>query len=178
MNAVEDKTCVKFVNRTDQVDFVFITSGLGECKSKVGRMGGKQNMTLVKPNGYGCHSKGKILHEIVHLLGFHHFHHSPNRDKFIKINWENVDSEKVEKFHLNQEEDVTDFGTGYDYDSILHSKQTKYSKDKVNITIETRDPKNQHRIGQRKKLSDGDILRINRMYKCDEKNYLNKTELE
>lgn len=61
---------------------------------------------------------------------------------------------------------MTDFGTGYDYDSIVHPRKTRYSINNT-VTIETVDPKNMARIGQREKMSDGDILRINRMYKCD-----------
>jgi hypothetical protein len=174
METIENTTCVKFVNHTDQTDFVFITDGTGSCKSKVGRIGGKQKMKLP---GQGCREKGKLLHEMVHLLGFHHLHQSPLRDNHIKINWENVDSERRSKFNMKSEEDVTDFGTGYDYDSIVHPRSVRYSKNK-SITFETRDPSKQHRIGQRNRLSEGDILRINRMYKCEDMKNLNKTELE
>lgn len=103
------------------------------------------------------------------MLGFHHIHISPNRDDHIKIIWENIAPNAVKNFRKRTDDGrLTDFGTGYDYDSIMHTNSVAYSPT-GRITIETVDPKNQHRIGQRDKLSDGDILRINRMYKCDEK---------
>lgn len=172
---IENTTCVRFVNHTSEPDFAVVTSGSSICRSEVGRRGGRQKVKLVKPNGEGCFNRGKILHEFVHLLGFHHFHRSPMRDDHIKINWENIDREQDRKLYVKSSSDLTDFGTGYDYDSILHPRRTRYSKN-GNVTFETVDPKNNHRIGQREKLSEGDILRINRMYKCEDMNHDNKTE--
>lgn len=166
MKTIENVTCVRFVNHTIEPDFVVVTGGLNACKSKIGRQGGKQVVKLIKPGGNGCFSKGKILHEFVHLLGFHHFQRSPIRDNHINVNWDNVNPESEHKFDMRSSEEMTDFGTGYDYDSIVHPRKTRYSLNNT-VTIETVDPKNMDRIGQREKLSDGDILRINRMYKCE-----------
>lgn len=182
---IENSTCVKFVNHTTERNFVLITGGEDACISKIGRRGGKQVVKLVKPNGGGCHTtvmskkkpkiiqlshnkfQGKILHEFLHLLGFYHLHRSPIRDRHIRIIWENV--KPGYEYELREESnEVSDFGTPYDYDSLVHVKNTKYSKN-GKVTIETIDPKNRDKIGQRIQLSEGDIMRINRMYKCDEK---------
>jgi Astacin (Peptidase family M12A) len=174
MRMIENSTCVRFVNYTDQADFVLVTSGANACKSMVGKRGGKQIMKLVKPNGGGCFGHGKILHEFLHLLGFNHFHKSPVRDNHVRIVWENVKPGYENKFDKRSSKELTDFGTGYDFDSLVHPSNTTYSKN-GKITIETADPKDSVNMGQRKKLSDGDIMRINRMYKCDETNSQNKT---
>jgi hypothetical protein len=164
---IENVTCVRFVNYTDEVDYVNITGKFfRSCKSKVGRRGGEQTVKL--PWGK-CNKTGHILHEFVHTLGFHHIVNSPNRDDYIEIVWENVDPTYKNRFYkMYDYGQLSDFGTGYDYDSILHTPHKGYSIT-GSSTIKTLDPNNQHRIGQRKRLSDGDILRINRMYKCDEK---------
>lgn len=62
-------------------------------------------------------------------------------------------------------------GVKYDYQSIMHYGKDffgKISKDKsrVLMTIKTKDPKYQDAIGQRRYLSKGDILLVNRMYGC------------
>lgn len=101
----------------------------------------------------------------MHLLGFYHLHRSPDRDNHIKINWKNVKSGYEYELSENADDEVTDFGTSYDYDSLMHVRNTKYSKN-GEVTIETIDPKYRDKIGQRLGLSKGDIERINRMYKC------------
>lgn len=47
---IENSTCVRFVNYTNEEDFVNVTwySG-GSCKSKIGRRGGSQSMKMLTP---------------------------------------------------------------------------------------------------------------------------------
>lgn len=103
----------------------------------------------------------------MHLLGFYHIHKSANRDEHIRIKWENVIPERKHKLEKRTDyEKLSDFGVGYDVDSILHYSKTSYSKNGEN-TIETIDATDQDRIGQRIALSVKDIERINRMYQCE-----------
>jgi hypothetical protein len=99
------------------------------------------------------------------LLGFYHLHKSPDRDDHIRIIWKNVKTGYDFELSEKQDDEVTDFGTPYDYDSLMHVGNTKYSKN-GEMTIETKNPINRDKIGQRVGLSEGDIERINRMYKC------------
>lgn len=69
MKIIENFTCVRFVNHSNQQNYVFLTGGDEACISKIGMRGGQQVMQLVKPNGVGCFTTGKILHEFIHLLG-------------------------------------------------------------------------------------------------------------
>lgn len=48
-----DQTCIKFVPKTDEPDYLYFDPGFG-CSSMVGRMGGQQLVTL----GLGCLFKG------------------------------------------------------------------------------------------------------------------------
>jgi meprin A/meprin B len=62
-------------------------------------------------------------------------------------------------------------GVKYDYNSIMHYGNNffgKISKDKSRIltTIKTKYPKYQNVIGQRRYLSKGDLLLVNKMYGC------------
>ena len=63
------------------------------CWSYVGMLskgalkaGYKQELSL----GNGCEFKGTAIHEIFHALGFEHEHSRPDRDKYIKINFNNI----------------------------------------------------------------------------------------
>ena len=58
------RTCIKFVPRKKQRDYVYIMKGQG-CHSKVGRQKGRQILSL----GRGCVYKGIVEHELMHAIG-------------------------------------------------------------------------------------------------------------
>jgi hypothetical protein len=68
MNHIQQRvSCIKFVARSSQPDFVRIYSGSG-CSSSLGRRGGQQNLSLLKN---GCFVKfGTAVHELIHALGY------------------------------------------------------------------------------------------------------------
>lgn len=169
MKMLENVTCIRFVNRTDERDYVTITGDADLCSSMVGRRRGEQIIKLGqnnKPIGRGCFKITSIMHEIIHTLGFYHLHIGPDRDKHVKIVWENVDPERKHKLKIQAGYDeLTDFDVGFDVDSIMLYKERAFSVN-GHRTIKTIDKKLRNRIGQRERISDGDILRINRMYKC------------
>ena len=49
-------------------------------------VGGRQVVSL----GPGCAHRSVILHELGHVLGFWHEQNRPDRDKFVRINKENI----------------------------------------------------------------------------------------
>lgn len=155
------------MKRSKEKDYVIFTGDTDHCSSKVGRQSGAQFIKLVNSTvGEGCFKVPSILHEIMHVLGFYHIHKGADRDNHIKILWENVVPGK--EYKLEKRTDywaLSNFGVGYDVDSILHYSKTAYSKNGKN-TIETIDKSLTNRIGQRRALSQGDIERINRMYQC------------
>lgn len=66
MNDIEQNSCIRFVKRSKETDFVRFFSGDG-CSSRLGKIGGMQNISLQRPE---CMSHGTIIHELVHALGF------------------------------------------------------------------------------------------------------------
>lgn len=66
-------------------------------------------------------------------------------------------------------EEVNSLGENYDFDSIMHYARNTFSRSTFLDTILPReDPNSRHRpeIGQRIRLSSGDIAQANRLYKC------------
>ncbi|GFQ73639.1 zinc metalloproteinase nas-13 [Trichonephila clavata] len=88
MRDIMMKTCIRFVPKKSYSNaFIFIEPGIG-CRSSIEKLlSGKISISRV------CNSKGIIIHELMHVLGFHHEHNRPDRDEYVKIIWENIKEE-------------------------------------------------------------------------------------
>lgn len=162
MDAIERETCIRFRPRTFEKDFVNIFSGR-YCKSNLGRTGGAQDLSL---NWKLCLKKGIVIHELLHALGYIHMHNRPNRDKYVNIQWKNINPKYYKEFERVSPKMFNYYGTPYDYESIMHYSATAFSKN-GELTIVPKDKSFVSRIGHREKLSVGDIRRINKKYNCD-----------
>ena len=67
-----------------QSAFVFFS-----CYSPVGRQYRKPGMQELSI-GEGCNSKGIIMHELLHALGFWHEQARSDRDEYLEVLWENI----------------------------------------------------------------------------------------
>uniref|UniRef100_A0A8C1AEY6 Metalloendopeptidase n=1 Tax=Cyprinus carpio carpio TaxID=630221 RepID=A0A8C1AEY6_CYPCA len=158
MKSIAAKTCIRFVLRRNQVDYISIENVLG-CSSTVGRSGGKQQLSL---SVNGCVSHGIIEHELIHSLGFHHEHTRSDRDQYVQINWQNIPEASAYNF---QKKDTNNLNTPYDYSSIMHYGRTAFAIQYGKETI-TPIPNPSVQIGQRTEMSNIDIQRINKLYEC------------
>lgn len=68
MRDIEKFTCIRFVSRTNEKDYVKIISGDG-CYSQLGKVGSMQELSLQKN---GCIYRGTIIHELIHAIGYDH----------------------------------------------------------------------------------------------------------
>ena len=152
MEYIENVSCVRFKVKDGKTKhFVLIKSGKA-CNSKVGMRRGMQPMII---DGNLC-SKGSIIHELLHCLGFLHMHTANDRDDYININWKNIrDDAKLNFNHFAAP--MSMFSTKYDYDSITHYSSVAFAKDKKKPTITAKKPA--PNMGQRKgKQADGRAL--------------------
>ncbi|XP_028813168.1 high choriolytic enzyme 1-like [Denticeps clupeoides] len=160
MNTFHTKTCIRFVPRTTQTDYLSIESKNG-CYSSLGRQGGQQTVSL---NTNGCIYNGVIQHELNHALGFYHEHTRSDRDQHVTINYANIVPGMAYNF---DKQNTNNQNTPYDYSSVMH-----YAKDaftiKYGLDTITPIPDSSVPIGQRVDLSSIDILRINKLYGCCE----------
>lgn len=74
-------------------------------------------------------------------------------------------------FNKLTEEEVNSLGLPYDYDSIMHYAKNTFSKGTYLDTILPMESQGKKRpeIGQRIRLSEGDIAQTNLLYKCHSK---------
>lgn len=154
-------TCVKFVPRTTQKNYVKFTQGQG-CSSFVGRTArGEQKVNLHR----NCWYKGIVIHELKHALGFFHEQSRSDRDSYVKILYENIETGRENNFDKLRANEIQHLGEPYDYGSIMHYRSKAFSKN-GQPTILTLKQGAGDNIGQRSKLSDNDIRQINKLYKC------------
>jgi hypothetical protein len=110
-------TNVRLVPRNGEGDYVRFVPG-NSCSSSVGRVGGRQNITLAA----GC-STGSTIHEIDHAVGFWHEQSRSDRDNHVIIHWDNIEDGEAHNF---QKESGTVLGA-YDFESIMHYDSWAFS---------------------------------------------------
>jgi hypothetical protein len=154
--------CVYFRPResTDKVYFK-IQYGTG-CSANVGYMTQQQSVMTLQQ--FGCFDYHRVQHELMHVLGFYHEQSRPDRDDYLEIRLENVESAMAHNFNkyawgstvLNQ-------GSSYDYASIMHYETDAFSMNGQPTMI----PRKENVIiGVTEELSPIDIFEVRNFYGC------------
>jgi hypothetical protein len=153
----EEKVPIHFVPWIGQANYVYFVPSSG-CSSPVGWRGGEQKINLSEGCGFGA-----TVHEIGHTLGFWHEQSRCDRNTYVSILYENIESGQAHNF-AKQCTNGLKIGK-YDLNSIMHYPYYAFAIDQTSclsgdLTKCTILPKNgvdPRRIGQRNGLSRGDI---------------------
>ncbi|CAG01622.1 unnamed protein product, partial [Tetraodon nigroviridis] len=144
---------------------VFCFQSSFRCCSYVGRRGGGPQAISI---GKNCDKFGIVVHELGHVIGFWHEHTRPDRDEHVSIIRENIQPGQEYNFLKMEPGEVDSLGEVYDFDSIMHYARNTFSRGIFLDTILPRYDVNGVRppIGQRTRLSKGDIAQARKLYKC------------
>ncbi|XP_044127231.1 embryonic protein UVS.2-like [Bufo gargarizans] len=164
MDEFETLTCVRFVPRTTEMDYINIVSSQG-CVSYLGRIGGSQRVGL---DISGCMNRGTIQHELNHALGFYHEQTRSDRDNYVTIMFQNIAPDYTGNFN---KQNTNNLGLEYDFGSVMHYNKFAFSNNSGEPTIVTK-PDPNIPIGQINGLSVLDVSKINRLYQCNACAYL------
>ncbi|GIY46253.1 astacin-like metalloprotease toxin 1 [Caerostris darwini] len=157
------ETCIRFVPRTTEKDYIRIFPGQG-CYSHVGKTGGEQPVSL----GQGCGYMGTVIHEFGHALGFFHEQNRSDRDEWLTIFWDNIKEGMADQF-MKLKPDQNQLLTPFDYDSIMLYGSYTFSKDRRNLmTMVGKDNRKLKDVINKYFMSKSDILRIKKLYNCED----------
>lgn len=162
----ESHTCISFVERTDQESYIKFTFRPCGCCSYVGRRGGGPQAISI---GKNCDKFGIVVHELGHVIGFWHEHTRPDRDQHIEIIYKNIQPGQEYNFEKMDASEINSLGETYDYYSIMHYARNTFSKGMFLDTIRPRvdgETGIRPNIGQRTRLSEGDIAQATKLYQC------------
>ncbi|CAL1266933.1 unnamed protein product [Larinioides sclopetarius] len=161
MDQYHNNTCIRFVKRTNEKDYVRIIHGVG-CSSYVGRIGGVQVLSL----GRGCDYLGTIVHELGHCIGLYHEHQRSDRDRYITVYRDNIRRGQEHNFQKTNPSEELIF-TKYDHQSIMHYGEFAFSKRPgVYKTMEAKHGKHLFEPYDKPGLNENDIKMVKKLYKC------------
>ncbi|XP_032777606.2 hatching enzyme 1.2 [Daphnia magna] len=144
-------------------DFLYFNNSAG-CASFIGRQGGAQLISL-QAEKCTADGAGKVMHLILHSLGFGHEHNRPDRESAIRIHWQNVNETKRQYLVKYNGTDAATYNEPYDYDSLMHGSNTLFTTNSSLMTITARNDSNLA-LGNRDHPSAADIRRLNARYSC------------
>lgn len=160
INEINSKTNLCLVQRTNETDYVEFVSQKGHW-SALGRMGGRQEISIDQNDPYVPITTP--AHEIMHAAGFSHTQSREDRDRYVAINFRNIESGKEHNF-----ERLTDKATNigpYDFTSIMHYPATAFARRPGTYTINIKGSGDISKMGKRlDDLAPGDIAGIATAY--------------
>lgn len=163
LNGIASKTCIKFVPKKSEIDWIKFVKKVG-CFSTVGKVfwePGFQEISL----GDGCMQEGTIQHEVMHALGFYHEQSRPDRDQYVEIFWDNIKNGLDDNFEKKEFGETDTLNFQYDFGSIMHYGKYTFAMDPSKPTIQSKSNPYQS-LGQRDSMSPTDIQQINNLYSC------------
>jgi len=152
-------TCLRFHRRTNEQEYISFYRG-GGCSSPVGWRRGRVNHISLAS---GCWYTGIVMHEIGHSMGFWHEQMRPDRDRYIKILWGNIQRGMASQFQKCDARIIDSLGTPYDFSSMMHYGPYAFSANRRPV-MQTIDPSKQKLIGQRHGFSEVDKKQLGLMY--------------
>lgn len=162
------KTCIKFSETAAGKGVVTFMSSKKGCHAHLGYGSSyARRLNLEMP---GCNKIGIAIHELGHVIGLLHEHARPDAVDYIKFQHQNMN--QFGKSTLKTDSRVPTAHVPYDMASVMHygawagAKSTSRTEQTKTMTVKKKDVFGNCKMGQRLYLSEGDIVTVNRLYRC------------
>ncbi|KJH39957.1 astacin [Dictyocaulus viviparus] len=107
-----------------------------------------------------------VQHELLHAIGLWHEHMRFDRDRYIRVHYENIRPGFESQFNRIPSSQSTTYNLPYDYKSVMHYGKTAFALP-GRISMETFDRKYTNVIGQQHDASPSDYLKVCKIYGCN-----------
>lgn len=162
IQAFHNSTCVRFVPRTNQRDYINIIDDEVGCHSFLGRkLGGGEQILLL---GKGCKKVGIAIHELMHAIGFFAEHQRTDRDEHIVIIEDNITPNSLSQYNKATTDQMLLIGN-YDMDSIMHHPSGSFARRPELPTMRAKNSDRTNFGGE--VLTTEDIRKIKIIYSCE-----------
>ncbi|ASZ12049.1 M12 family metallopeptidase [Chitinophaga pendula] len=156
INHYNQNTRIRWIPRTNESNYVVFIPGASNGAdgwAAIGMWGGLQNISLD-----AFISLGSVIHEMGHAAGLYHEHTRRDRDQYIRILWNNIQS--GQSYNFNIYNSGTDYGT-FDFNSVMMYWPTSYSANGQPTIVRANGSTFTYNRGG---LTAGDISALNTMY--------------
>lgn len=166
MAVYHQKTCIRFVARSTQKDYIKIIrskesmngwNNYPGCWAQKGKVGGAQELSLDN----GCVSRSTITHELMHAVGFDHEQERPDQKKFITVKFDNIKKENHQWFTPKPSDSVNTIGR-YDINSVMHYSAYAFAINPSKPTMLTKTGKTN--MGNNSGLTATDVQKLKGLY--------------
>ncbi|CAB4056245.1 unnamed protein product [Lepeophtheirus salmonis] len=203
MDEIENKTCVRWVPRNGEKNYVYIKNNERGCFAVLGYNQYRRMhvLNLQRSNGFSsCMVSGIVQHEMLHILGYHHEQTRPDRDSYVKIHWDRIQRDSLNNYFKNIYDNaavippkcqplsnattfddcysgftIDTFGYAYDYGSVMHYGLADFQTSDNNTMDVLRFVPFGIEVGQRNGMTELDALKVKAKYKCDQLSTLSTT---
>jgi len=156
---IKNLKIVKRSTRRPQKDYVYVFSGDG-CYSAMGKEGDQQGLSLESD---GCVDRATVQHEFMHAAGFTHEQNRSDRDKYIKMLWDNIPKKWRDQYDKVSSEEYGNQGP-YDYYSVMHYTVDAPDTDGDPAFEVLQSGIDEDKIGNGETFTKGDIDKLNVVY--------------
>ncbi|WP_343524928.1 M12 family metallopeptidase [Pedobacter sp.] len=163
INAWEASTPIRFVQRTNQANYVNFQGAPpnGGGDSQLGMIGGQQLIRL----SAGA-DESTVIHEIGHAVGLMHEQSRADRDQYINIDFNNINSDWTYQYATYNAQGRSGSQTGtFDYSSVMLYPSSVPEARVGSNTSPQMTRKDGSTWGYNSSLSQGDIDGVNALYK-------------
>lgn len=156
-------SCIRFVQRTNQANYINIVSNQQGCFSYVGmnNQAGPQTLSLARS---GCVYTGIAIHELLHAVGFHHEQNRPDRDTYLTINYQNIKPNMA--YNFDKLTNVDTQGFAYDYFSIMHYESNAFSANGLDTMVPKQPGVTLLPAYRKYSMTNTDIAEVRKWYGC------------
>lgn len=164
INEWESKTPIRFVQRTNQANYVDFTGSpaQGSGSSQLGMVGGRQEIKLEDNASFTT-----VVHEIGHAVGLMHEQTRTDRDQFITVNYSNINSSWASQYDTYSVQGRSGSQIGsFDFNSVmLYRSYSVGASVAGNSTPQMTKKDGFTTWGDNYYLSQGDVEGVNALYK-------------